>query len=81
MWDSISIIRHHECLFLGCTGNSLGYYRYKTHLPWDDDIDLFLPKVNRKDKSVISKLEIKANSSGKEITTNKKSNLFNPSLI
>jgi hypothetical protein len=41
MWDSISIIRHHECLFLGCTGNSLGYYRYKTHLPWDDDIDLY----------------------------------------
>ena len=38
-------------------------------------------RVNKKDKSVISKLEIKANNSGKEITTNKKSNLFNPSLM
>ena len=35
-------------------------------------INLIVLKVNRKDKSVISKLEIKANSSGKEITTNKK---------
>jgi translation initiation factor 6 (eIF-6) len=38
-------------------------------------------RVNKKDKSVISKLEIKANSSGNEIITNKKSNLFSPSFI
>mgnify|MGYP005845015077 CR=1 FL=1 len=32
--------RNGNNLFMFDSGNSLGYYRYNGHLPWDDDVDL-----------------------------------------
>ena len=44
--DFVKICKEHNLIYFGYAGTGIGALRHKGYIPWDDDIDISMPRAD-----------------------------------